>query len=80
MSRHPNERAVAFADDGIVYDTLHSALLIWAELCNDFKQDAGLMMQLTTCKLQRAASLLEARTMVRECIDSDPALHSARDI
>ena len=47
-----------------------------------FKEDAGLMMQLTKCKLlvQGAASLLEARTMVRECIDSDPALHSLLEI
>ena len=80
--RHPSARAVVFADDGCVYDTLHSALLIWAELCHAFKEDARSMMQLTKCKLlvQGAASLLEAHTMVRECIDSDPALHTLLEI
>jgi hypothetical protein len=77
MSRHPNARAVAFADDGFVYDTLLSTLLIWAELCHVFKEDAGLMMQITKWKLfvQGTVSFLEDRTMVRECIDIDPALH-----
>jgi hypothetical protein len=82
MSRHPNARAVAFADDGFVHDTLQSDLHIWAELCYVFKEDARLVMQITKCKLfvQGAASLLDARTMVRECIDSDPALSSLLEI
>ena len=62
--------------------TPFTQLYTWAELCHAFKEDAGLMMQLTKCKLlvQGAASILEARTMVRECIDSDPALHSLLEI
>ena len=82
MTRHPNARAVAFADDGFVHDTLQSALHIWTELRHASKEDADIMMQLTKCKLlvQGRASLQEARQKVRECIDADPALHSLREI
>ena len=82
MTRHPNARTVAFADDGFVNDTLQSALHIWAELRHAFKEDDDVMMQLTKCTLlvQGVASLQEARQKVRECMDADPALHSLREI
>ena len=62
MSRHPYACAVAFADDRIVYDTVHSAL----QLHNAFKEDADLMMQLTNASCLCKVRLL-FKKLVRKC-------------
>ena len=51
MARNPQARAVVFADDGFVYDSLTSVLHIWVQLSHAFKNDADLAMQLVKCRL-----------------------------
>ena len=77
--RSPQARAVAFADDGFVYDSLSSALHIWVQLSHDFKNDTDLAMQLDKCKLYVQGDLTreEARAKVLQIIDGDDALSSA---
>ena len=78
MARSPQARAVAFADDGFVYDSLTSTLHIWVQLSHAFKNDADLAMQLEKCKLYVQGNLTreEARAKVLQIIDGDDALSS----
>ena len=82
MARSPQARAVAFADDGFVYDSLTSTLHIWVQLSHAFKNDADLAMQLEKCKLYVQGNLTreEARAKVLQIIDGDDALSSLRSL
>ena len=82
MTRNPQARAVAFADDGFVYDSLTSVLHIWVQLSHAFKNDADLAMQLGKCRLlvQGNFTREEARAKVLQIIDGDDALSSLRSL
>jgi hypothetical protein len=82
MGRSPQDRAVAFADDGFVYDSLSFALHIWVKSSHAFKNDANLAMQLDKCKLyvQENFTREEARAKVLQIIDGDDALSSLRPL
>jgi len=82
MTRNPQARAVAFADDGFVYDSLTSVLHIWVQLSHAFKNDADLAMQLGKCRLlvQGNFTREEARAKVLQIIDGDDALSSLRPL
>ena len=51
MARHPNARALAFADDGFVRSSLLECLHILAELKHAFKEDLDLDICLPKCKI-----------------------------
>jgi hypothetical protein len=67
MARHRQARAVAFADDGYINGEIKACLLILAELKQAFKEDCGLELQLSKCKLYiKGMSLIDARQLVRD--------------
>ena len=82
MARSPQARAVAFADDGFVYDSLSSTLHIWVQLSHAFKNDADLAMQLEKCKLDVQGDFTRAssRVKVLQIIDGDDALSRLRPL
>ena len=81
MGRHPNARALAFADDGFVRSSLIECLHILAELKHAFKEDLDLDICLPKCKIYiKGAPLEDAQEEVRSLMEADPALHCLKDI
>ncbi len=81
MERHPTARAVAFADDGFVHDDLLKALLACADIKTVTKEDSGLDLQLLKCTVYiKGHTIQEDRRKVRDCIESDEALHGLRNL
>ena len=75
MQRHREARAVAFADDGYIDGELRECLLILAELKQAFKDDCGLDLQLSKCKLYiKGMTLTDARALVGNIIRQDQRL------
>ena len=81
MARHPNARALAFADDGFVRSSLLECLHILAELKSAFKEDLDLDICLPKCKIYiKGARLQDAQEEVRRFLEADPALHCLKEI
>ena len=81
MQRHREARAVAFADDGYIDGELRECLLILAELKQAFKDDCGLDLQLSKCKLYiKGMTLHDARTLVGNIIRQDQRLSDLADM
>ena len=81
MQRHRQARAVAFADDGYIDADLKEFLLLLAELKQAFKEECGLELQLSKCKLYiKGMSLADARQLVRDTIEQEPRLSAISDM
>ena len=69
MQRYNTARAVAFADDGYVYDDLQVTLRAFADLKKHFQEDLDLTLNVSKCKLYlKGLTIEEARTRVSDII------------
>ena len=72
MQCHRQACAVAFTEDGYIDGELKECLLILSELKQAFKEDCGLELQLSKCKLYiKGMSLTDARQLVRDTIEQE---------
>ena len=76
---HSTARAVAYADDAYIYDSLHSALKVFVDI--RLVEDANLHMNLSKCQIYiPGVSLERAHELVRLKINQDPSLASLNDV
>ena len=82
LTKYPEARAVAFADDGYIKGMLSVALQVLAELKSVLKEDAGLELNVskTSC-LPKGVSQQAAFDAAHNIINASPALlHLSGDV